>query len=106
VDIRESIQYKKFVEYISGGSIQEEIAGGNGYEILAKEYKRELKYTAGNLMQLQLRSLVQKSVDTLVNFFQGFPTLSLLRRALKDTQLRELRPLITEALYVEPKTTP
>jgi hypothetical protein len=42
---------------------------------LAKEYKKELKYCAGNLMQLQLRQLVDRSVNKLKEFFIGFSTL-------------------------------
>ena len=46
----------------------------NGYEILSKEYKRELKYAAGNLMRIQLRQMVDESVRTFTNFFTGFKT--------------------------------
>ncbi len=47
----------------------------NGYDILAKEYKREIKYIAGNLMQLQLREIVDNSVSLVLNFFKGIPNL-------------------------------
>ena len=60
----------------------------NGYEILAKEYKRELKYAAGNLMKLQLRELVDKSVATLSNFFKGFLTYEKLKKAVQEKTLR------------------
>ena len=46
----------------------------NGYTGLAKEYKRELKYAAGNLMKIQLRKVVDDSVTTLSNFITGFKT--------------------------------
>ena len=48
IDIRENSAYIAFVSMIGGFINYEE----NGYDILAKEYKRELKYTAGNLMKL------------------------------------------------------
>lgn len=47
VDIRENSAYIAFVSMIGGYINFEE----NGYDILAKEYKRELKYAAGNLMK-------------------------------------------------------
>jgi hypothetical protein len=48
VDIRENSAYIAFVQLIGGYVNFEE----NGYEILTKEYKREVKYSAGNLMKL------------------------------------------------------
>ena len=44
VDIRECPAYIAFVSMIGGFTDYEE----NGYEILSKTYKRELKYAAGN----------------------------------------------------------
>ena len=51
VDVRESDAYMAFVSMVGGFTNYEE----NGYGILSKEYKRELKYAAGNLMAIQLR---------------------------------------------------
>ena len=51
LDIRENSAYLAFVSMIGGFVNFEE----SGYSILTKEYKRELKYSAGNLMKLQLR---------------------------------------------------
>lgn len=48
VDIRESPAYMSFVSIIGTYINFDE----NGYEGLAKEYKRELKYAAGNLMRI------------------------------------------------------
>ena len=48
VDIRESDAYVAFVHMMGDYTNYEE----NGYEILSKEYKRELKYAAGNLMRI------------------------------------------------------
>lgn len=48
VDIRENSAYIAFVQLIKGYINFEE----NGYDILAKQYKREIKYAAGNLMRL------------------------------------------------------
>jgi hypothetical protein len=60
-DIRDNQSYRTFVSYI-GGVMPQSFAQTNGYDILAKDYKRELKYAAGNLMQIQLRQFVDKSV--------------------------------------------
>jgi hypothetical protein len=57
-DIRNSSQYRAFVSAIGGVCNLNE----NGYNILAKQYKRELKYTAGNLMKLHLREVVNRSI--------------------------------------------
>lgn len=68
----------------------------NGYDILAKEYKRELKYSSGNLMKLQLREMVDKSVETLLNFFKGFITFDKLKKVIGNKPLRIIRPLVTK----------
>lgn len=51
IDIRESIAYQHFVKKMDRELNLKE----NGYEGLNKEFKRELKYAAGNLMHLQMR---------------------------------------------------
>lgn len=76
VDIRESDAYIAFVSMVGGYSNYDE----NGYDVLSKEYKRELKYAAGNLMKIQLRQMVDDSVNTLHNFFKGFKTFSQLKK--------------------------
>jgi hypothetical protein len=45
-DIRDNLAYIEFVRRLGGTINWEE----NGYETLSKEFKRELKYAAGNLM--------------------------------------------------------
>ena len=70
VDIRETDAYIAFEQMVGSYTNYEE----NGYEILSKEYKRELKYAAGNLMRIQLRQMVDESVRTFTNFFTGFKT--------------------------------
>ena len=74
IDIRENKAYQAFIRMIGG--VNNPIEHYSGYDILAKEYKRELKYIAGNLMQLHMREAIRRSVDTIVNFFKGFPTIS------------------------------
>lgn len=76
MDIRESYAYIAFVEMVNGYTKYEE----NGYDILSKEYKRELKYASGNLMRIQLRQMVDESVNTLTNFFKGFKTFAQLSK--------------------------
>ena len=78
VDIRENSAYIAFVQLIKGYINFEE----NGYEILAKQYKREIKYAAGNLMRLQMREMVDKSVAAFSNFFGGFLTFEKLKKAV------------------------
>jgi hypothetical protein len=90
VDVRENSAYIAFVSMIGGYINFEE----NGYDILAKEYKRELKYAAGNLMKHHLRSILDRSITTLDNFFKGFLTLDKIKQTSKP--LRLIRPLITK----------
>ena len=42
-------------------------------------------------MQLHLRAMVNRSVDTLFNFLKGIPTVNQLREALRTTLLRHVR---------------
>lgn len=70
-DIRDCTAYRAFQGLIGGQLELKE----NGYEALSKEQRRELKFAAGNLMQYQLREIVDRSVKTLRNFFKGFLTL-------------------------------
>ena len=59
IDIRDSSAYKAFVKMIGG--LQTNM-NENGYEILAKEYKKEIKYSAGNLMELHLKDFIDRSL--------------------------------------------
>ena len=93
VDIRQSPSYISFIKIIGSYINLDE----NGYEGLAKEYKRELKYAAGNLMRLQLREMVQNSVSTFCNFFTGFKTFEELRKSNPSfLPLRYIRPTLTK----------
>lgn len=69
VDVRENSAYVAFVQLIGGYINYEE----DGYDILAKEYKRELKYSGGNIMALQLREVIDRSVEEFTNFFTSIP---------------------------------
>ena len=90
-DIRECPSYIAFVSMVGGFTNYEE----NGYEILSKVFKRELKYAAGNLMRLQLRQMLDQSVKTLANFFAGFKTFA----QLKDKMGRAFQPLRENKQY-------
>ena len=70
-DIRDCPTYRAYLRSIG----RELDLRQNGYKELDKEQRRELQYAAGNLMELQLRELVDRSVRTLRNFFSGFLTL-------------------------------
>lgn len=70
VDIRENSAYVSFVQLIGGYINYEE----DGYEILAREYKRELMYSGGNLIEIQLREMIDRSIAEVVNFFEAFPS--------------------------------
>jgi hypothetical protein len=72
VDIRENSAYIAFVAMIGGYINYDE----DGYGILAKEYKKELKYAAGQMMVGQLREMVNKSVHTIRKFFESFSSLA------------------------------
>ncbi len=61
-DIRENVSYQKFVKKLG---LHCNLAL-NGYESLNKDYKTELKYAAGNLMHLQLRQVIERSVTVFV----------------------------------------
>lgn len=92
VDIRENSAYIAFVSMIGGYINFEE----NGYEILAREYKRELKYAAGNLMRLQMREVIDKSIETIHNFYKGFLTYDKLKKAVDNKTLRQIRIFVTK----------
>ena len=70
VDVRESVAYQSFAKRFN---MQVDYQT-NGYDRLFKEYKRELKFGAGNLMKLQMRDIVDRSVKSLVDYFSGFQT--------------------------------
>ena len=94
-DIRDSSAYRAFMKLI-GGQVD---LNEDGYKSLAKDYRQELKFIGGNLMEIQLREVVDRSVRTLRNFFKGFLTLDQLERNVGGRPLRRVRPLITK----EPK---
>ena len=66
-------------------------------------------------MQLHLRAVVNRSVDTFFNFLKGIPTVNQLREALRTTPLRHVR-IAPSTLYqktltntdsgIEEKTAP
>jgi len=89
VDIRENSAYLAFVAMIGGYVNFEE----NGYDILTKEYKRELKYAAASLMKIQMRHFVDKAAQTLLNFFSGFPTYKKIMKSEKP--MRQFRIFVT-----------
>ena len=66
-----------------------------------------MKFAAGNLMQYQLREIIDRSVRTLRNFFKGFLTLDQLKEAAGGKPLRLIRPLLTnEAVLKSTKKHP
>jgi hypothetical protein len=92
-DIRDNPAYVNFVRLIGGLINFDE----NGYENLSKEFKRELKYAAGNLMQHQLRAMVDESVVVFVNFFKGFKTFSQLSGRVTDFgPIRHVKSVVSD----------
>ena len=89
-DIRDSPAYHAYVALISGGDVN---YNKNGYKALAKPYRQEIKFVAGNLMEVQLREIITKSVQTLGNFIKGFLTLEELK-AVTGKPIRKIRPLV------------
>jgi CO dehydrogenase/acetyl-CoA synthase beta subunit len=80
VDVRENSAYVAFVQLIGGYINYEE----DGYDILAKEYKRELKYSGGNIMELQLREVVDRSVHEFTSFFTSIPKFEQFEKSFDD----------------------
>jgi hypothetical protein len=89
-DIRDSPAYHAYITLISGGEVN---YNKNGYKALSKQDRREIKFVSGNLMEIQLREIVIKSVNTLGNFFKGFLTLDELKAVTKEP-IRIIRPNI------------
>ena len=81
-DIRENPAYVAFVSLI-GGYIN---FSEDGYKILAKEYKTELKYCTGNLMQIQLRRVVDRTIDMMEDFFLSFRPLEEIIAEIKKAE--------------------
>lgn len=90
VDIRENSAYVAFVQLIGGYINYEE----DGYDILAKEYKRELKYAGGNLMKIQIRELIDRSFQEFVDFFTSIPKFEDFTKSFEDCE--EMVKNITE----------
>lgn len=82
VDIRENSAYVAFVQLIGGYINYEE----DGYDILAKEYKRELKYSGGNLLAIQLREIVEKSAKEFTEFFTKIPDFSVFKGCFREAE--------------------
>ena len=102
VDIRDSPAYHAYLALAGGGEVNYR---QNGYKALNKQYRREIKFAGGNLMEIQLREIVSRSVRTLGNFFKGFLTLEELKKAVGGKTIRQVRPLITSTRSPEkPKT--
>jgi hypothetical protein len=91
-DLRENVPYQKFVKKL-GLNLN---LGQNGYENLKKEYKTELKYAAGNLMHLQLRSVINRSIKVFVSFFKGFKTYGQLQQLGQIKKMRHIVPPVTK----------
>lgn len=90
MDIRENSAYLAFVSMIGGYVNFDE----NGYSILTKEYKRELKYSAGNLMKLQMREHIDRACATIRNYFEGFVTYKQIMKVVKP--MRTFRVFVTK----------
>ena len=59
IDIRDNQAYINHVRNLKGTINFSE----DGYKSLTKEYRVELKYAAGNLLQLQMRQVIEKSLS-------------------------------------------
>lgn len=67
----------------------------NGFKALDKQFRKEIQSTAAVLMERQLRSTIDRSLLSLLNFFKGFLTLEELKKET-GKPLRLIRPLITK----------
>jgi hypothetical protein len=91
-DIRDNHAYRAFVNLVGGSLDLKE----NGYKALVKSFRRDIKQSGGILMEKQLRTVVDRSLVTLRNFFRGFLTLNQLKEEVGNKPLRFVRPLVTE----------
>lgn len=67
-DIRESAAYQNYVRFLHGTVNFDD----DGYKLLTKEYRTELKYSAGNLMHLQMRAAIEQTLQLVTKYFKRF----------------------------------
>ena len=70
LDIRESQAYINYVRFLKGTVNYND----DGYKALTKEYRTELKYCAGNLMCMQMRMVIERSIELIFKYFKRFET--------------------------------
>ena len=87
LDIRESQAYINYVRFLKGTINYND----DGYKSLTKEYRTELKYSAGNLMCIQMRAVVEQSIDLIYKFFRRFDSAKVI--ALNTSSLGKVRRL-------------
>lgn len=90
-DIRDCSAYRSYVALVGGTLDLKE----NGFKALDKQFRKEIQSTAAVLMERQLRSTIDRSLLSLLNFFKGFLTLEELKKEA-GKPLRLIRPLITK----------
>jgi len=71
-DIRESTAYQNYVKFLHGTINFDD----DGYKSLTKEYRTELKYCAGNLVCIQMRKVIEQTLELILKYFQKFETAS------------------------------
>ncbi len=87
LDIRESQAYINYVRFLKGTINYND----DGYKSLTKEYRTELKYSAGNLMCIQMRSVIEQTIDLIYKFFHRFDAAKVI--ALDTRPLGRVRKL-------------
>lgn len=91
-DIRENDAYRILAEMVhEDESVWRE---ENGWSLFTHEYKQRILDNVGQLMALQMRSIVEKSVEDLEKFLLSFQTL----RRWKRARAREQQLLLQQQL--------
>jgi len=89
-DIRESAAYKNYVKFLHGTINFDD----DNYKSLTKEYRTELKYSAGNLMHLQMRAIIEQTLELVNKYFKRFETAEIIK--LNTAPLNKVRKLRTD----------
>lgn len=107
-DIRSSEAYQSYARRLKGNVDYEE----DGYKLLSKEFRSELKYGAGNLMRLQMREIIERALELVKKYFKPFDTARVVKLDLnslkeigkmcksgdKEVNLNELQTVLGKVL--------
>ena len=84
-DIRNTDAYQKYIKLFEANIDYKE----DSYKSLSKEFRSELKYAAGNLMRLQMREVIERTLELTSKYFKPFDTTKLIE--LDITSLKQIK---------------